>query len=139
MSIERVPIHEGLFTSDAAGDRLLGSRCPDCSRWQFPVSPDCPYCSGEHCEEQRLSDTATLWLFTGVRNRPPGYLGEVPFGFGVVELPEGLRLITRLTEADPAALRPGMAMRLVIVPLHLDEAGREVVTYAFAPAEDAGR
>ena len=72
-----------------------------------------------------------------MRNRPPGYAGEVPFGFGVVELPEGLRLITRLTEADPAALRFGMAMRLAIVPLHVDEQGREVVTYAYAPAEDA--
>ena len=32
---------------------------------------------------------------------PPGYTGEVPFGFGVVELPEGLRVITRLTESRP--------------------------------------
>src|SRR5512143_202066 len=135
MSPERVPIHQGLFTTAAAGARLLGSRCPDCSRWHFPSSPDCPYCSGERCEEGQLSDTATLWLFTGVRNRPPGYLGEVPFGFGVVELPEGLRLITRLTEADPSKLRPGLPMRLAIVPLHLDEENREIVTYAFAPDE----
>ena len=132
--MERVPIHEGLFTAES---HLLGAQCPDCARWHFPASPDCPYCSGERCEEQPLSDIGTLWLFTGVRNRPPGYAGEVPFGFGVVELPEGLRLITRLTEADPAALRFGMAMRLAIVPLHVDEQGREVVTYAYAPAEDA--
>jgi len=55
----------------------------------------------------------------------------------VVDLPEGLRLITRLTEADPAALRFGMPMKLVIVPLHVDEDGREVMTYAFAPDEAA--
>ena len=70
-----------------------------------------------------------------MRNRPPGYEGEVPFGFGVVELPEGLRLITRLTVADPAALRVGMPMRLMLVPLHVDEQGREVMTYAYAPGE----
>ena len=65
---------------------------------------------------------------------PPGYRGEVPFGFGVVELPEGLRVITRLTEADPAALRFGQPMRLAIVPLHADDDGTTVTTYAFEPA-----
>lgn len=127
-----VAIHEGLFTDDG---RLLAAQCPDCSRWHFPADADCPYCSGERCETKSLSGAATLWLFTGVRNRPPGYEGDVPFGFGVVELPEGLRLIARLTEADPAALRFGMPMTLAIVPLHVDAEGREVVTYAFAPAE----
>ena len=132
--MQRIAIHDGLFTDDG---HLLGAHCPDCSRWHFPADADCPYCSGERCETKALSGTATLWLFTGVRNRPPGYLGEMPFGFGVVELPEGLRLITRLTEADPAALRFGMAMRLAIVPSHVDEEGREVLTYAFAPDEGA--
>lgn len=129
--MDQIPVHDGLFRDG----HLLGARCPDCARWHFPADADCPYCSGERCETAPLSDSATLYLFTGVRNRPPGYEGEVPFGFGVVELPEGMRLIARLTEADPAALRLGMAMRLVIVPLHVDAQGREVMTYAYAPAE----
>lgn len=64
---------------------------------------------------------------------PPGYRGDVPFGFGVVELAEGLRVITRLTEPVPERLEFGQSMQLVIAPLHTDEAGRVVVTYAFAP------
>jgi uncharacterized OB-fold protein len=132
--MQRVPIHDGLFTADG---KLLAALCRDCNRWHFPADADCPYCSGEHCDTKVLGGSATLWLFTGVTNRPPGYVGDVPFGFGVVELPEGLRLITRLTEADPAKLRVGMPMQLAIVPLHMDDQGREVTTYAFAPAEDA--
>lgn len=127
-----IPVHDGLFDADG---RLLAARCPDCARWHFPAGADCPYCSGERCETQPLSGIATLWLFTGVRNRPPGYLGDVPFGFGVVELPEGLRLIARLTESDPGRLRAGQAMRLAIIPSHVDEDGRQVMTYAFAPIE----
>ena len=126
--MQRVPIHDGLFTDDG---RLLAAHCPDCDRWHFPADADCPYCSGARCETRTVSGQATLWLFTGVRNRPPGYLGEVPFGFGVVELAEGLRIITRLTAPDPTTLRCGMPMRLVIVPLHVDEQGCEVLTYAF--------
>ena len=53
---------------------------------------------------------------------------------GVVELPEGVRVITRLTEGDPGALALGQAMELRVVPLHSDDEGNDVVTYAFAPA-----
>jgi uncharacterized OB-fold protein len=57
----------------------------------------------------------------------------VPFGIGVVELPEGVRVIARLTESDPAALRSGQQMSLRVVPLHTDEEGHDVVTFAFEP------
>lgn len=130
--MDEIPVHQGLFRDG----RLLGARCSDCRRWHFPADADCPYCSGEGCEILPLSDLATLWLFTAVRTRPPGYEGEVPFGFGVVELPEGLRLIARLTEADPTRLRLGQAMRLVIVPLHVDDQGRQVMTYAYTPVDE---
>lgn len=137
--MSEVPVREGLFTADGDGPRLRGARCPDCGRWQFPAEPDCPYCGGERCTEAALGARARLFLYTAVQARPPGYLGDLPFGVGVVELDEGVRLITRLTEADPARLRPGMAMRLAIVPLHVDESGRQVTTFAYAPAEEGGR
>ena len=44
-------------------------------------------------------------------------------------LPEGIRVITRITEPDPAQLEYGRAMQLVVAPLADD-----VVTYAFEPA-----
>ena len=75
----------------------------------------------------------TLWAWTAVTSAPPGYQGDVPYGLGVVELPEGIRVITRLTESDPAALSSGQAMELRIVPLHTDADGNDVVTFAFSP------
>ncbi|MBV6508617.1 MAG: hypothetical protein JJLCMIEE_01682 [Acidimicrobiales bacterium] len=77
-------------------------------------------------------DGATLWGWTAVNAAPPGYRGEVPYGFGVVELPEGLRLVTRLTESDPSRLRFGQPMHLVIDRLHTDEEGTAVLTWAFS-------
>lgn len=134
MSQERVPIHPGLFTMEGeSGARLLGGLCPSCRRVHFPRLPTCPYCSAGDCSEQPLSPSGTLYLYTAVLSRPPGYKGDVPFGFGVVELPEGLRVITRITETEPGKLRPGMPMQLVLVRLHRDDQGRDVVSYAFAP------
>jgi uncharacterized OB-fold protein len=75
-------------------------------------------------------------LYTAVLQAPPGYRGAVPFGFGVVDLPEGLRVVARLTEPDPLKLSAGQAMCLVTELLHTDDDGVDVYTYAFAPGAD---
>jgi uncharacterized OB-fold protein len=125
------PVLAGLFAQGADGPHLIGGRCRQCERHHFPQHALCPYCSADAVEEARLSSEGTLWAWTSVHAPPPGYRGEVPFGFGVVELPEGVRVITRLTEIDPDELDFGQRMRLTVVPLHEDDDGRTVVTYAF--------
>jgi uncharacterized OB-fold protein len=130
---ETVPVQPGLFEETPAGPRLRGGTCRSCGRPHFPAGVACPWCSSADVEPVTLSDRGRLWAWTAVTAPPPGYEGEVPFGFGVVELPEGLRVVTRLTEPDPARLTAGQPMRLVVVPLHTDGAGRAVVSYAFAP------
>ena len=104
---------------------------------QPPLPPPdaCTYCAADGPEPVELSGQGTLWSWTAVTAPPPGYQGEVPFGVGVVELPEGIRVITRLTESDPGRARLGQPMELRVVPLHADADGNDVVTFAFAPAE----
>ena len=77
-----------------------------------------------------LATDGTLWAWTAVTAPPPGYEGEVPYGFGVVELTaDGLQVITRLTESDPALLIEGMPMRFTVVPL-----SAETTTWAYERA-----
>ena len=82
-----------------------------------------------------LADRGTLYLHTAVEKPPPGYRGITPYGFGVVELPEGIRVISRLTESRPDRLQEGMPMRLVLEDLFIDDSGRTVVGWAFSPQE----
>jgi uncharacterized protein len=126
-----VPVREGLFTADPP--RLVGSRCGACGRFHFPAHRICPFCAASRTTPVELSPDGRLWAFTAVTAAPPGYHGDVPFGFGVVELAEGIRVISRLTESDPERLSLGQAVHLQIVPLHVDDGGNQVVTYAFAP------
>jgi uncharacterized OB-fold protein len=134
---QSIPVTNGLFElADAGAGWLLGGYCPACARYHFPATGNCPYCGAEGCQTRALAARGTLCLFTTVLNRPPGYSGEVPFGFGVVELPEGVRVVARLTETDLDRLQFGMPVRLTFVPLHVDDQGRQVITYAFAPAAD---
>jgi len=136
---DHVPVTIGLFEEEAGGAaRLIGGECRSCGRRHFPLLTTCPYCSAESIIQVRLSPEGTLWAWTAVTAPPPGYRGEVPYGFGVVELvDDGIRVVTRLTEGDPSRLALGQAMRLVVAPLHEDDEGRTVVTYAFAPAGGA--
>ena len=127
----RIPLKEGLFTipEDWSAARLLGGRCPECGRFNFPAQTVCPYCSADGCETVPLSARGVVEVCTTVINRPPGYDGKVPYGFGDVDLPEGLRIITRIR--DPERTKPGSAVCLRLEPLCTDAEGREVVTYAF--------
>lgn len=130
----RVPVRAGLFV-DADPPALVCGRCTSCDAPHFPRQRTCPYCSADSVDEVLVHGPARLWAHTAVTAPPPGYGGEVPYGFGVVELPEGLRVVSRLTESEPGRLRTGDDMALVIVPLEVDDEGRAVVTYAFAPAD----
>lgn len=122
-------VHAGLFQADPAA--LLGTRCETCGRYAFPRTSVCPYCGSDSVTEVILSDSGTLWLWTTVTTAPPGYVGEVPFGFGVVALPEGVRVITRLAVPDDSYVE-GLPMHLQIVPLHGAD-GDTVETWEFAP------
>jgi len=130
----RVPVAEGVFTWPSDQPRLIGSERDGVI--SFPAEPGAP---------QRLLGTrGTLWSFTNQQFRPPSppYDGNdtaetfVPYALGYVELPGELLVQARLTEPDPAKLRIGQPMELVVVPYTVRDDGTEVLTYAFAPADD---
>lgn len=113
---------------DDAG--LLGGSCSACERRHFPFAAWCPWCGADGTSEVRLSTEGTLWAWTAVLAPPPGYEGEVPYGFGVVELPaDGLRVITRLTGSDVDAMAFGQPMRFTVATV-----ADGVDTWAFVPA-----
>jgi uncharacterized protein len=130
----QVAVCEGLFTTDDEGSvRLIGGRCTTCDRHSFPAGELCPWCGAAPVDQVLLSANGTLWGFTTIGTAPPGYRGPVPFGFGVVELTEGIRIVTRLGRADTSALEFGMPMRVTTDVVGIDDDGNETVTWSFTP------
>jgi uncharacterized OB-fold protein len=134
---DSVPIARGLFEWLDDGAHLIGSKCSKCSEVTFPASSFCPQCCRETTEKIPLSQRGRLYSFTVQRFKPPPpYRGVDPFqpyGVGVIELPEGLRVTSVLEESDPDKLQVGMEMELVIACFFLDDEGRQVASYKFKP------
>ena len=91
-----------------------------------------------------LPRQGTLWTFTtqGFLPKEPYAGGETaetfrPYGVGLVQLGNEVRVESRLTENDPDKLRIGMEMELTVVPFRVEPDGTEVMTFAFAPAGEA--
>ena len=139
------PVAEGLFTWPASSDdvRLLGSRCAECATVVFPAQDGCPRCGAVGMAVTGLSRRGTLWTWTTQDFLPKApYAGpetEEDFAgylVGYVELPEGVRVVTRLVGLDRADVRIGMELELVLFPFTVDADGTEVVAYGFAPTGD---
>ena len=124
------PVVDAMFMVDPP--RLLGARCGDCGQTSFPRLDGCPYCGSETIDAVELTDHGTLWGWTTVVHAPPGYLGAVPYGFGVVELPEGVRVVSRLAVPDDSWTF-GQPMHLRIAEVGVDSDGARRTTWEFAP------
>jgi uncharacterized OB-fold protein len=122
-----------------ADPQLIGSKCGSCGATAFPAQPRCPRCSVGEMSELPLPRRGTLVAWT-TQGFPPGapYKGPVgkdfvPFGVGLVQLDDVIRVEGRLTENDPAKLEFGMEVELTMVPFATDAEGNELVTFAFQP------
>lgn len=129
MPIDASPgvVQPRLFTTDPP--QLLGGRCHSCAQVFFPHASTCAYCRSTEVVVHPLSTTGTVYSFTIVRIPVPGYHGPVPYGLGLVELPDGIRVTSTLTARNLDGLAIGAE-----VAFHLVDVGPEaepVLSYAY--------
>ena len=87
-------------------------RCSDCGSWQFPPAKYCHACLGEEVRWQPSAGTGRLWSWVRFHKAYlPGYR-DTPYYVASVLLDEGLRLTTRLTEADAQHLDVDSPVRI---------------------------
>jgi uncharacterized protein len=130
-----------VFTWPSDEPRLIGGRCEACAAVIFPQQSSCARCGATEMVEHLLPRRGTLWTFTTQEFLPkePYAGGETvetftPYGVGIVQLGDEIRVEGRLTVSDPAELRIGMDVQLVVVPFREDPDGTTVMTFAFEPA-----
>lgn len=135
---ERIPVGKGLLTEpldQLEQVRLVGTHCRDCGEVMFGTYHSCANCASENVEQIPLSKRGTLWSYTVINHCPPApYKGPtdpfIPFGEGLVELPEGVRVVSVL-DCDLKRIHIGMELELVTYPLFVDDDGKEVIAWKF--------
>ncbi len=126
------------FWEAAARGELRIPRCGSCGSWCWYPAEACRACGAGELAWTRVRGRGTLFSWTVVR-RPlaPGFAELTPYAPGLVCLDEdpALRLVTRLVDCAPEALRIGMPLAVVFRPLRFAGVEGEVLGPLFAPAE----
>ena len=142
MLTDGVVFAPGVFTWPSDTPQLVGGQCAGCGTVTFPVWPSCAKCGSTALELHLLPRRGTLWTFTtqGFLPKEPYAGGETaetfqPYGVGLVQLGDVVKVEGRLTTADLDVLRIGMEVELAVVPFRVDPDGTTILTYAFAPIE----
>jgi uncharacterized OB-fold protein len=103
------------YWAAAAEHRLVLPRCRDCGAVFFYPRRFCPACWSERVEWVAASGTGTVWSLTFVH--VPFYddtwASDLPYCVGIVELDEGVRLVTNIVGVQPGGVRVGDPVRVV--------------------------
>jgi len=132
-----------LFEWPSQDPRLIGSECRACGVIAFPRQSSCPSCCGPDIVPRLLAKSGRLWTWTTQEFLPkPPYAAArsqeefVPFKLGYIELPGEVLVEARITGPKHQALAIGMPMRLTFERLFTDDAGVEVMTFAFEAVQE---
>ncbi|GAA3103964.1 Zn-ribbon domain-containing OB-fold protein [Nonomuraea sp. NPDC049419] len=121
------------FWDGTAAGELRIQRCTTCERHYFYPRPTCPRCGGDQVEWVRASGRATLYSYV-INHRPaPGFEEEAPYAIAVVELEEGVRMMTNIVGVPNVPENLPLDMELQVV----FERRGEVTVPLFEPAGGA--
>ncbi|WP_415947580.1 bifunctional MaoC family dehydratase N-terminal/OB-fold nucleic acid binding domain-containing protein [Streptomyces sp. KLOTTS4A1] len=112
--------------------RLLIQRCTDCSVLRMPWLPGCNSCGGDGWDTVEASGEGTVYSYV-VMHHPPFPAFDPPYAVGLIELAEGVRLISNVVGVPHDEVRIGMPVRLEF--LRADE---ELEVPVFRPVDLVG-
>jgi hypothetical protein len=118
------------FWEALARHELYFQRCRDCGTKRLYPRALCTSCLSSATEWVRASGRGTVYTFTVThQNQAPGFRDELPYVLAVVELEEGVRLMTNVVGGTPDAVRIGMPVEVVF-----EDVTPEVTLPKFRPA-----
>ena len=109
ISLEALPFWEG-----AKRHELLIQKCRNCGNFFFYPRSICPHCLSYEVDWVKVSGLGKIYSFTiSYRYPSPGFKQEVPYNVAIVELDEGVRLMTNIVECRDEDLKIGLPVEVI--------------------------
>ncbi|UUU23370.1 bifunctional MaoC family dehydratase N-terminal/OB-fold nucleic acid binding domain-containing protein [Streptomyces sp. DSM 40750] len=102
------------FWEGIAHHRLLIQRCADCATLRLPWLPGCNACGSPEWDTVEASGDGTVHSYV-VMHHPPFPAFDPPFAVGLIELAEGVRIVSNVIGVPYDKVRIGMPVRLEFV------------------------
>ena len=104
------------FYWDAARDgRLVAQKCQACGRLRHPPRPMCPQCHSLDFEIVDLAGGGVVYSYA-ILHHPQNPAFEYPVIAALIDLEEGVRVLSNLVEIDPADIVIGMPVTVDFRP-----------------------
>jgi uncharacterized OB-fold protein len=107
------------FWDAADGGRLVAQRCAKCGRLRHPPRPMCPECSSLDVEVTTLSGRGVVYSYA-VLHHPQHPAFEYPVLAALIDLDEGIRIVSNLVGVEPDEVRIGLPVQVEFVPTEGD-------------------
>lgn len=75
---------------------LLIQQCDDCTQHIFYPRSICPHCFSDHISWVKATGKGRIYSYTVVHRAFGPFAAETPYVVGLVELDEGVRMMTRI-------------------------------------------
>ncbi|MFJ5535405.1 bifunctional MaoC family dehydratase N-terminal/OB-fold nucleic acid binding domain-containing protein [Streptomyces sp. NPDC093261] len=102
------------FWEGVARHRLLIQRCSGCATLRFPWLPGCNACGSPEWDTIEAGGAGTVYSYV-VMHHPPFPAFSPPYAVGLIELAEGVRIVSDVIGVPYDKVRIGMPVRLEFV------------------------
>jgi uncharacterized OB-fold protein len=100
---------------DAADEgRLVAQRCAVCGRLRHPPRPMCPECRSLEVELATLSGRGVVYSYA-LLHHPQHPSFEYPVLAALIDLDEGIRVVSNLVGIEPDDIRIGLSVQVEFV------------------------
>lgn len=102
------------FWEAARRHHLVVERCMGCGTFRFPARDLCSRCLSREAEWAPVSGRGAIFSFAVMHQiYHPAFADAVPYAVVVVELEEGVRLVSNVVDCPLDALRIGLPVEVV--------------------------
>ncbi|MCS7126593.1 MAG: Zn-ribbon domain-containing OB-fold protein [Aigarchaeota archaeon] len=115
--------------------RLNAWKCNHCGEVHFFKPLVCRRCRLREFNKVMLPETGKLIAYTIVRSPPCGFEEQTPYIIGFIELEDGTRILSQITDCYPEELKLGMKVEVTFRRVREDDPDKIIAYgYKFRPA-----